>query len=208
MKDNFFEKKPLIRSRISWMLILQMLFSPVMLVGIVWTLIVLVVDIVALYSETLPWSFHVLFFLLYFILLFCLFFPSFFIFRFFIDSCWSLRCVTVYADHIEVRFLLDKTRNYDIRLAKVDCFCLEMREIKSRDITTVCRYIYLLTGRRLWLYVDEGTFRNYDQMLQILEEYCGIPHSNSMVVLTGEERRIAERGGYVELKDVSDEELL
>lgn len=185
MKDNFSEEKPLVRSRLSGNMIILLSLLPVLFILFS---VLIVADLLPLPPLSPMFLLIVLVYL----------------FIFYVYGFLPLRRVAVYADHIEVRYLLHKKRNYDIKLAEVNCYCLE--EYDSGKLGRLKR-IYLLIGRDLWLYIDEGFCGNYNQMLRVLKEKWRIPQRDGMLDLTFKEEFLVRSRGCIELEDISDEEL-
>lgn len=120
-----------------------------------------------------------------------------------------MRRVTVYKDRIEVKFPHHKEWNYKILVKNIDCYCLDVLELETDKDTEVktLETIYLLSGRKLWMYIAESDCSNYDEMRAVLENNFGITQRNGILNLSYEEMDTVERGGYIELEDISDEEL-
>lgn len=124
----------------------------------------------------------------------------------------SIRCAKVYNDRIEVKYLFHRKWNYRIMLKDVDCCCTESVEEevdmgRGANVNILYNRIYLLTGKKLWLYVSHSDGTNYDDMLSVLTEYFGIPLRKGSINLSAQELKTVKRGGYILLDDVTDEEL-
>ena len=124
----------------------------------------------------------------------------------------SMRCAKVYNDRIEVKYLFHRKWNYRIMLKDVDCCCTESVEEevdmgRGANVNILYNRIYLLTGKKLWLYVSHSDGTNYEEMLSVLTEYFGIPLRKGSINLSAQELKTVKRGGYILLDDVTDEEL-
>ena len=93
------------------------------------------------------------------------------------------------------------------RFKDVDCYCLEHQEIEENDNYNINKRIYLLTGRKLWLYISDNDCSNYDKMLDVLDNYFKIPMRDGIINLSKEDMKTVKHGGCIELEDISDEEL-
>ena len=120
---------------------------------------------------------------------------------------WYIRRVKVYPDRIEVKYPLHKSWNSVISIKDVDCYCLEHQEIEENDNYDINKRIYLLTGRKLWLYISDNDCSNYDKMLDVLDNYFKIPMRDGIINLSKEDMKTVKHGGCIELEDISDEEL-
>ena len=121
---------------------------------------------------------------------------------------WFMRRVKVYGDRIEVRYPLHKKWNYHIMLKDVDCCCTEIVEVERKEDYDQYKRIYLLTGRKLWLYISESDGSNFEEMLSVLTDHFGIPIRKGSINLSKEEMKVVRHGGYISLDDISDEELV
>lgn len=132
-----------------------------------------------------------------------------FIILFAADKFWFMRRVKVYNDRVEVIFPLHRKWNYQVMLKDVDCCCAEIVEKENKDYHYHYIYnrIYLLTGKKLWLYISEGDSPNFKEMLSVLTDYFGIPMRKGSINLPSRDLKIVKHGGYIELEDISDEEL-
>lgn len=120
---------------------------------------------------------------------------------------WNLRRVIVYNDRIEVKYLLRRNWNYQIMIKDIDCCCAEIVEVETKDNFHQYNRFYLLTGRKLWLYISESESSNFDEMLSVLTEHFGIPIRNGSINLSSTDMEIVKHGDYISLDDISAEEL-
>lgn len=120
---------------------------------------------------------------------------------------WFMRRVKVYDDRIEVKYLLHRKWNYQVILKDVDCCCTEIVEKKEKNDTYQYNRIYLLTGKKLWLYISESDGSNFKEMLSVLTDHFGIPIRKGSINLSAEEMKTVKHGGYISLEDISEEEL-
>ena len=122
-------------------------------------------------------------------------------------AIWFMRSVKVYSDRIEVKYLLHPKWNYQIMLKDVDCFCVETKQVETEKSYYQYSRIYLLTGRKLWLYISGGEGSNSDEMFSVLTDHFGIPQRKGTIKLSWKEEEVVKHGGYISLDDISDEEL-
>lgn len=120
---------------------------------------------------------------------------------------WFIRRIKVYNDRVEVIFPLHWKWNYQVMLKDVDCCCAEIVEVENKSHYIRYNRIYFLTGKKLWLYISEGDSSNFEEMLDVLTDYFGIPIRSGSIDLSSSDLKIVEHGGYIELEDISDEEL-
>ena len=123
-------------------------------------------------------------------------------------SLWFMRRVTVYNDRIEVKFPLHKNWNYQIPMKDVDCYCLESVEVETKDDTIISNRLYLLSGRRLWMFISESDCANYEEMRSVLENHFRLSLRKGTLRLSKEEMKAVRRGGSIVLEDISNEELM
>lgn len=194
------KEAPILRSRLKWWVNPLMVLSAIIVILIIWMFIDLLIEN---YQDSF-WSvvsgaraFHRYRFLGYLISI-----PIFGTI-----TLWYIRRITIFHDHVEVRFPLHKKWKYDIRMADVDCFCLEERLEETDNGERIINNIYLLSGRKLWLYASANDCSNYDEMLEVLENYFCIPERKGNIKLSKEEMSIVRHGGNIELEDISQEEL-
>ena len=122
-------------------------------------------------------------------------------------AIWFMRSVKVYSDRIEVKYLLHPKWNYQIMLKDVDCFCVETKQVETEKSYYQYSRIYLLTGRKLWLYISGGEGSNSDEMFSFMTEQIGITQRKGTIKLSWKEEEVVKHGGYISLDDISDEEL-
>lgn len=121
---------------------------------------------------------------------------------------WFMRRVTVYSDRIEVTFPLHKNWNYQIPMKDVDCYCLEFEEVETQNDTFLSDRLYLLSGRRLWMFISESDCANYEEMRSVLDNHFRLSLRKGTLCLSKEEMKIVKRGGSIVLEDISDDELI
>ena len=121
---------------------------------------------------------------------------------------WYIRRVKVYPDRIEVKYPLHTNWNCVINTDEIDCFCLEQQIVEDKgDDFHYNNRIYLLAGRKLWLYISKDDCANYDEMLKVLKDVFRFELRAGNIYLSDAEQKIVKHGGYIELEDISEEEL-
>lgn len=120
---------------------------------------------------------------------------------------WFLKRVKVYPDRIEVKYPLHKNWNSTIKTSEIDCFCLEQQIVENDDDLHYNNRIYLLTGRKLWLYISKDDCANYNKMLKVLKDVFGFELRAGNIYLSDSDNKTVNHGGYIELEDITDEEL-
>lgn len=125
---------------------------------------------------------------------------SLMIIQFAVMTLWRTRNVKVYNDKIKVKYLFHWKWNYQVELKDVSCCCAEL-------IDGDYYRIYLLTGRKLWLYLCAKETSNFQEMLSLLTKTYGIPMREGSITLSDEELWTVSHGGFIELEDISEEEL-
>ena len=120
---------------------------------------------------------------------------------------FMMRRVKVYNDRIEVKYLLHRNWNYQIMLKDVDCCCFGTVMDENGDNKYLCKRIYLLTGRKLWFYISDSNGSNFDEMLSVLTDHFGIPIRKGGIYLSSEENDTVEKGEYISVEDIKEEEL-
>lgn len=118
-----------------------------------------------------------------------------------------MRRVAVYNDRIEIKYPFHRKWNYQIMLKDVDCYCTEIVEVETKKNYYQYNRIYLLTGKKLWLYISEGDGSNSEEMISVITEYFGIPQRNGSINLSAEDWKTLRHGGHILLEDISNEEL-
>jgi len=120
---------------------------------------------------------------------------------------WYMRRVTVFHDRIEVKFPLHKNWNYQIPIKDVLCYCLEQNENETDHETFITDRLYLLSGKKLQMFIAESDCANYEELRAVLENYFGLSLRKGTLSLSGDEMKAVKRGGYIVLEDISNEEL-
>lgn len=80
---------------------------------------------------------------------------------------WYMRRVTVFHDRIEVKFPLHKNWNYQILIKDVLCYCLEQNENETNHETFITDRLYLLSGKKLQMFIAESDCANYEELRAI-----------------------------------------
>ena len=123
-------------------------------------------------------------------------------------SVWYMRRVTVYEDRIEVRFPFHWRWNHEVLLKDVDALCMEEKETERRDgSVSVTKRLYLLTGKKLWLYVSSRDDHDFFDMCSILTERLSIPMYEHEICISAEDDKRILRGKSILLKDISRKDL-
>ncbi len=119
------------------------------------------------------------------------------------------RRVYIYADRIVIRYPFRFKRNIEIPLNTVDCVCLGTDNLDlddENDSIGSYRKIYLLSGNKLWLYLEKSDYSNCDEMYNLLKEVFHLETRKGCIMLSESDEKQLRDEDYITLTDISNEE--
>ncbi len=123
------------------------------------------------------------------------------------------RRIDVFDDRIEFHYTFNKKLDYTIKMGDIDSYILDSYTFDSLENFPVIppgyeriRYsssyrYFLKKDNRLYFYFKEGTYKNEDELLSVLNENFHLPFEAMSLYISSIEMKMAERGQYITLQD-------
>lgn len=123
------------------------------------------------------------------------------------------RRIDVFDDRIEFHYTCNKELDYTIKMGDIDSYILDSYTFdylanspfispKYERIRYSSSYRYFLKkDNRLYFYFKEGTYKNEDELLSVLNENFHLPFEAMSLYISFIEMKMAERGQYITLQD-------
>ena len=113
----------------------------------------------------------------------------------------NVRQIYVFEDRIEFRYIYCHKWDYTLRTKDFDSYIIDSYEIRSRAGYNVINRYFLKKDNQLYLYLNEGTYRNESELIDVLNDTYHLPFEATWLDISPKAMRMAERGHYITLQD-------